>query len=49
MINDEAYALSHTRIKNRFNSRRLIHFTKALKDMGYKIEPLAAQKACSAC
>ena len=35
--------------ENRFNSRRLIHFTKALKDMGYKIEPLAAQKACSAC
>ena len=35
--------------ENQFNSRRLIHFTKALKDMGYKIEPLAAQKACSAC
>jgi transposase len=32
-----------------FNSRRLMHFTRALKDMGYKIEPLAAQKVCSAC
>jgi transposase len=35
--------------ENRFNSRRLIHFTKALKDMGYKIEPLAAEEVCSAC
>jgi transposase len=31
-----------------FNSRRLMHFTRALKDMGYKIEPLAAETALSA-
>ena len=35
--------------EKQFNSRRLIHFTKALKDMGYKVEPLAAEELCSAC
>jgi hypothetical protein len=26
----------------RFNSRRLKYYTKALKDMGYKVKPLEA-------
>jgi len=34
--------------ENQFNSRRLTYFTKALKDMGYKVEPLSAEKASSA-
>ena len=33
--------------ENQFNSRRLTYFTKALKDMGYKVEPLAAEGAYS--
>jgi transposase len=34
--------------ENQFNSRRLRYFTQALKDMGYKVQPLSAEKACSA-
>jgi len=34
--------------ENRFNSRRLKYFTKALKEMGYKVKPLTAEVACSA-
>ena len=29
----------------RFNNRRLKYYTKALKDMGYKVKPLAAEAA----
>jgi transposase len=32
-----------------FNNRRLNYFTKALRDMGYKVKPLTAEEACSAC
>ena len=38
----------HTAYENRFNSRRLKYFTKALKEMGYKVKPLTAEVACSA-
>ena len=31
-----------------FNNRRLKYFTKALRDMGYKVKPLAAEEACLA-
>jgi transposase len=33
--------------ENQFNSRRLIHFTRALKDMGYKVELLPTEAASS--
>jgi len=31
-----------------FNNRRLKYFTRALRDMGYKVKPLTAEVACSA-
>ena len=34
--------------ESQFNSRRLIYFTKALKEMGYKVKPLTVEEPSSA-
>ena len=32
----------------RFNKRRVLHYTKVLESMGYKVEPTESQEACAA-